>query len=139
MQISKFLKVWNQQVITGFKNGLCQLASDNGIMLTLNGQEHVLQGELIAFLSDTLASIGIGGYKVSLSFALHLCRHCLGYKTEKINNFTKESFLLRNLADHKKQHERINYPGLSMKARTYWFKYYGITNAGILDEMPYFI
>lgn len=50
--------------------------------MTIRGREQVVRGGVLFALADTLASHGIGGFKVGVGFSLRICRMCLATKEQ---------------------------------------------------------
>ena len=51
-----------------------------GCLLTINDQETVVKGAVLAMLTDTQAAHLIGGFKIEVGFSLRKCRNCLATK-----------------------------------------------------------
>lgn len=46
-------------------------------MMTIDGEQKLIIGQVLYVLADTLAAHDIGGFKVGVGFSLRKCRECM--------------------------------------------------------------
>ena len=95
--------------------------------------DRVLHGGLLAFLADNLAAHLVGGFKQSMSFALHICRGCMITRELSQKCFLESDCIMRTAESHFEQCTLLTGP-LSAHHSTS----YGINRLSILEEIPGF-
>ena len=75
----------------------------DGIKVSISGNQVTLFGGLLAFLADNLAAHLVGGFKLSMSFALRICRTCMITNEQLQSCFTENDCILRTCNSHFEQ------------------------------------
>ena len=121
-------------LLAPFVNDLKTLYCD-GVSVSVDGQERVLHGALLAFLADTLAAHSVGGFKESMSFALRICRTCMITRPLSQSCFTEtdSKCVLRTPETHFEQCSL-----LQGELSDHYSTSYGVNRWSILDEVPSF-
>ena len=52
------------------------MLANDGVMVTVNGDDHIFRGGLLLWLRDNLASNTVGGFKETFYFSFRFCRTC---------------------------------------------------------------
>ena len=113
--------------LTPFVEDLKELYCD-GVVVSLNGENHTLYGGLLAFLADTL-----GGFKGSMSFALRICRSCMISPPELKECLVESDCQLRSAETHFEQCALLSGP-----LQSHYSTSFGINRLSILEEVPGF-
>ena len=118
--------------LTPFVEDLKELYCD-GVVVSLNGENHTFYGGLLAFLADTLAAHTLGGFKGSMSFALRICRSCMISPPELKECLLESDCQLRSAETHFEQCALLSGP-----LQSHYSTSFGINRLSILEEVPGF-
>lgn len=116
--------------LSPFVDDLKKLYCD-GIDVIIAGVNKVFRGALVAFLADTLAAHGVGGFKCSMSFALRICRTCMCTSPQIQECFLESACTLRTKESYFEQCSFLVGP-----LRAHFSKTYGINFMSVLEEAP---
>lgn len=104
--------------------------SSSGIDVLVNGVNHNFKGALLAFLGDTLALHEVGGFKMSVSRALRICRTCMATSAKASICFNSQRFEMRTDASHRQQCSQLRGP-----LQDHYSTAYGVTRPSILLDV----
>lgn len=110
-----------------------QTLAHKGIVVTVNGNDRILRGALLAFLADNLASNCLGGFKESFSFSFRFCRTCLIANDQFRSCSCSDDSIARSDSQHKEHCQMLNGPNGDHYSKTY-----GINRRSFLMDIPYF-
>lgn len=105
----------------------------DGITVTMDGENRMFYGGLLAMLADNLAAHTLGGFKESHSFALRICRTCLVTTEQAQAFFSENSVQMRTEQSHEQQCELLHGSLLGHFSTTY-----GINRRSVLMDIPGF-
>jgi len=121
-----------QDFICGINTLYCEgIEVEDGLGTT------VIQGGLVAFAGDTLASNFIGGFKEGVGFAKRICRTCETTASQSKWLYCDRDCDIRQLDEHRRRCERLQ-TSLTTKARKYWSRMYGINGSSVLLDVKGF-
>ena len=105
----------------------------DGVTVSITGNDMTFYGGLLAFLADNLAAHQLGGFKLSMSFALRVCRTCMITPESLQTCFSESNCTLRTVDTHFEQCSL-----LEGTMETHHSVSYGVTRLSILEEVPGF-
>ena len=105
----------------------------DGVTVSITGNDMTFYGGLLAFLADNLAAHQLGGFKLSMSFALRVCRTCMITPESLQTCFSESNCTLRTVDSHFEQCSL-----LEGTMETHHSVSYGVTRLSILEEVPGF-
>jgi thymidine kinase len=117
------------EILRPFVDELNALSS-SGIDVLVNGVNHNFKGALLAFLGDTLALHEVGGFKMSVSRALRICRTCMATSEKASTCFNSRHFEMRTNANHRQQCSQLCGP-----LREHYSTAYGVTHPSVLLDV----
>ena len=120
-------------ILNDFKEGLVELFN-NGIEVNGLGR---LFGRLLVFSGDNLALHTIAGFKQGVGFAHKICMSCYAQRNQIPDLLLHEQCSLRTLEKYNEECEILS-GALSVEARRYWSKQYGINSRSVLADVPGF-
>ena len=117
-------------ILKPFIEDLKVLAND-GIVVTVGGEDRTFRGGLLVFLADNLASHALGGFKENFSFSMRICRTCMITSNCYKCQYDLSSVVLRSTGSHETQCSHLNGP-----LRDHYSKTYGINRRSSLLDIP---
>lgn len=103
-----------------------QLLQNDGVTVTVNGENKTYRGSLLAVTADYPAAGLVGGFKKAVT-AAKLCRRCMTDQEDWKLYFQEHNFVLRNLVQHVNDHlPAVLDNELTREARKYWSRSYGV-------------
>ncbi|XP_014214166.1 uncharacterized protein LOC106643519 [Copidosoma floridanum] len=111
-----------------------EILQTTGIDVYVDGRIHNFKGLLLFCAGDTPASASLGGFKESVS-AHRPCRTCVTDKHQWKHNFKEEDFHLRNEIEHQDHTEAVTDQTLTLAAKNYWKKFYGVNRKSPLIKV----
>ncbi|XP_063967064.1 uncharacterized protein LOC135156960 [Lytechinus pictus] len=111
--------------------------SSGGINVEINGEQVLIEGNLVIVPCDTLAAQWLAGFKEGVGFAHKACRECEATQVEMQREFVDSNFRKRDEEEHKRRCDALESP-LSKEAKTYWSKEWGVNTRSCLSEIPDF-
>ena len=110
--------------------------ANQGITLTIQNEERLIRGSLIAILGDHPASCYLVGLKESPSFSRRGCKTCI-VSTNEMRQITTSSVLVeRNQELHRRRCNELE--AMSKNNRKYFSKMWGINSKSPLLDVPFF-
>ena len=110
-----------------------KLLATTGITVTINNTDRTFRGALLVFLADNLASHLLGGFKLSFSFALRICRTCNVTNDTYKSISSSRRLKLRSDSQYMDQCKLLDGP-----LRDHYSKLYGINRCSVLSEIPFY-
>ncbi|XP_018360136.1 PREDICTED: uncharacterized protein LOC108759276 [Trachymyrmex cornetzi] len=115
-----------KKVLESFMKDIVILENE-GVTINLGTETKIFKGSLLFCAGDTPASALLGGFKESVS-AYRFCRSCLTAAEEYKTQFHDDNFTTRNKTMHNDHCEIVSDPTLTMAAKKFWQKTYGVMN-----------
>jgi hypothetical protein len=109
-----------------------------GHVFLIKGVETVMYGGLLSFSGDTPGSNFISGFKEGVGFAHCKCRRCMCTVNNMSLHYFAEQFVVRNLALHREQCDRLLDDNIDERERQNRSKIYGVNYLSVLDEVRHF-
>ena len=107
---------------------------EQGVELTISGEQRKVYGTLAAVSADNLASHQIGGFKIGFGFGFRKCRFCMATADDIQSKFFDYQHIPRSKNDHNFHCSGIANENL----RDHCSRLYGIREQSVLNELNFF-
>ena len=107
---------------------------EQGVELTISGEQRKVYGTLAAVSADNLASHQIGGFKIGFGFGFRKCRFCMATADDIQSKFFDYQHIPRSINDHNFHCSGIANENL----RDHCSRLYGIREQSVLNELNFF-
>lgn len=121
-------------VLKDFVDSVQELKS-KGFLVNVQGADHVVHGDLIAFMCDNPAAGLLGGFKESVS-ASRFCRTCMAHKLSYKDYHNEKQFSLRTQDQYELQCDKLENPALVNK-KTHWAQQFGVNSRSVLCSIEH--